>query len=168
MARGVGGKPERVRRLGPGWLEKPRPPWCPFPSPWRDKAGTEAQRWPGWRPLFVLQEQQEPMGPTAERHIPTGSPPKNKNTTTILHCVRPFPWQPGGTRRPLLLAFVTGGSWVAWGGSVGWWRGQGAGRAGEILQGVLAVCAQAGYWMSFNSGFLLYKRGIMVCTTSVR
>lgn len=133
------------QRLGPCWWEKfPLPTvLCPFHNPWIDKArkvATEVAWVEGL--LFVLQEQQEPFSSTAEWHIPTGSLIKNKNNT-ILHCIWLLPFQPVWTRRPLLLAFVIINYWVALRGSMGWWKGCGAGRAGlkSFLWGLLVVCS---------------------------
>ena len=126
MASGADGKPEAESG---DWVLAGRRR-CPFRNPWIDKArklATEVAWVEGL--LFVLQEQQELFSSTAEQHIPTGSLMKNKNTTTSLHCIWFLPFQPVWTRRTLLLAFVTVNSWVAWRGSVGWWKGHG-GRAG--------------------------------------
>ena len=86
----MGGKPERVRRLGAGLAGEGAPPTvlCPFHNPWIDKArkvATEVAWVEGL--LFVLQEQQEPFSSTAEWHIPKGSLIKNKNNNTILYCI---------------------------------------------------------------------------------
>ena len=86
----MGGKPERVRRLGPGLAGEGVPPTvlCPCHNPSIDKTrkvATEVAWVEGL--LFILQEQQEPISSTAEWHIPTGSLIKNKNNNTILHFI---------------------------------------------------------------------------------
>lgn len=124
--------PRAERKLGaksgPGGLEQVSLSLCPFPGPQRDKAERGAGLVSVWGLLFVLQEQQELFNSMAEWHIPTGSLIKNKTHNTVLQWRWLSPCLPLWTRRPLLLAFVPGSSWVASGGGV--WRGKAVGWAG--------------------------------------